>query len=443
MSKILGIIIGLLILSLMLFLHELGHFLIGRALGFKVVEFSIFMGPRLLTWERNGINYSLKLIPLGASVEFAGEYSEDDVKEEKTEADIKQARAEGNFFAMPIWKRALTMLAGPLMNLITASLAFIILFSITSFRTTKIANVSNDSLAEAAGVSAGERVVELADYDVNTDLDMTIASLLMNQTEPYSLKTIDADGNTQSYTIKPEKTITYKLGITMNFADGNISIAQTNTDINPDANKFVLGDQIKKVNGKSITPEEISAGALSDINSEPIKFTVLRGDDLVDLEVTPAAIEVPKTLGLELKVNEDGSKILPYSFAYQWSYVKGTAKVIGQIFTGSMKASDSLTGPVGIVDTFNKVVTSKQLTIGPKLLSLLSLFATISLALGATNLLPIPPLDGGQLFLLLIEKIRGKRLSIKAENIITILGILFVLLLFVVALTADIGRIFR
>ena len=61
MSKILGIIIGLLILSLMLFLHELGHFLIGRALGFKVVEFSIFMGPRLLTWERNGINYSLKL----------------------------------------------------------------------------------------------------------------------------------------------------------------------------------------------------------------------------------------------------------------------------------------------------------------------------------------------------------------------------------------------
>ena len=143
--KIFGIIIGLLILSLILIIHEAGHFFIGRKLGFKVVEFSIFMGPRLLSWERKGVRYSIKAIPLGASVEFAGEYSE----EEGSDKNI-----EGNFFSQAIWKRALTMLAGPGFNLIAAFLAFILLFSINGFSSTKIDTISNNSLAYAAGMQA-------------------------------------------------------------------------------------------------------------------------------------------------------------------------------------------------------------------------------------------------------------------------------------------------
>ena len=73
-NTVVGIIIGLISLSLMMLLHELGHYVAGRLLGFKVIEFSLFMGPRIFSKVYKGIRYSIKSLPIGASVEFAGEY---------------------------------------------------------------------------------------------------------------------------------------------------------------------------------------------------------------------------------------------------------------------------------------------------------------------------------------------------------------------------------
>ena len=91
-----GILVGLLILSIMMFVHELGHYLTGRRLGFNIEEFSIFMGPVLFSWERNHIRYSLKLLPIGASVRFSGEYPEPG----------EHSSDPGDFYNRPKWARA-------------------------------------------------------------------------------------------------------------------------------------------------------------------------------------------------------------------------------------------------------------------------------------------------------------------------------------------------
>lgn len=433
--KIFGIIIGLLILSLILIIHEAGHFFIGRKLGFKVVEFSIFMGPRLLSWERKGVRYSIKAIPLGASVEFAGEYSE----EEGSDKNI-----EGNFFSQAIWKRALTMLAGPGFNLIAAFLAFILLFSINGFSSTKIDNISNNSLAYAAGMQAGETILELNDYKINTDFDLRISSTFIDPKENFTIKAKAPDGNIKTYNIEPKTEKTYKMGVQLSInEDKSLSIAKIDKDFNPDASKFVLGDKLIDIEGEKITSDNMQDLLHKYGEKGSVNVKLLRGSNTISLNIKLAESETLLPLGIELEKNNNALKIVPHSLKYMWSYTRGTGAILGRVITGNLPASDALTGPVGIVSTLGTVATQASVNIGIKLMNLLSLFASISLALGIANLIPIVPMDGGQLALLLIEKIRGKRLSVKAENIITIIGIVVFMLLFIFALGIDIGRIFK
>lgn len=441
MERIIGIIVALLILSLMLFLHELGHFIAGRKLGFKVIEFSIFMGPRLWSFERKGIRYSLKAIPLGASVEFAGEYPEEGENEKPLE--------KGDFYERPRWARMITLLAGPFMNILTAFLVFVILFSIIGFGTTKIAEVQENSLAGIAQVQAGEKLVSLNNYKINTDFDLQIALMTLDGDENFELQTLDpTTGEEKLYSLQNRTETQYKLGIVYDPADEKVVIHDIDTNINPEASKFVLGDQVLKVNDKETSVETFSdmvteASLLSSHYTPEAKFTVLRGSTEVELEIVLAPVEVPLGLGVFLDYNKSFLDAIPYTFSYMWSYIKGTGVIFGRIFQGKVAAQDALTGPVGIVDVFSGVVANNSFDFGAKAIQILNLFAAISLALGATNLLPIPPLDGGQLLILLIEKIRGKRLGIKAQTVVTIIGIVFVLSLTVLALGFDIHRIFN
>ncbi len=166
MQQLIGIITALIILSLMLFLHELGHFIAGRKLGFRVEEFSIFMGPRLLSWEKNGVRYSLKALPIGASVQFAGEYPDE-------EEDYKMK--PGDFYAQPVWARFITLLAGPFMNVLTAFLIFVIIFASLGFATTKVAELEEGSLAEQADLRPGEKIVRMNGSKIKCDFDLQIA----------------------------------------------------------------------------------------------------------------------------------------------------------------------------------------------------------------------------------------------------------------------------
>ena len=118
-SSLLYIILAIVILSVIVVCHEFGHYVVGRLTGIKVLEFAVGMGPKMIGWRRNGIDYSLRAIPLGGFCRFKGE------EEDSTDPD--------SFTGAPVWKRFLTVLCGPLMNFVLAFVAMVLLLSLNGW----------------------------------------------------------------------------------------------------------------------------------------------------------------------------------------------------------------------------------------------------------------------------------------------------------------------
>ncbi|MFZ5974733.1 MAG: M50 family metallopeptidase [Bacillota bacterium] len=148
-----SIVVALLILGVMVMVHELGHFLTARKLGLKVREFGIGMGPKIRKWERNGVLYSLRILPVGGFVNFYGE-----------DEDIDDPRA---FNRQKPWKRLLTIFAGPAANIVFAFIVTIGLLVAVGEAVPQIATIVPGSSAEAAGLQVGDRVVRVEGHHVN------------------------------------------------------------------------------------------------------------------------------------------------------------------------------------------------------------------------------------------------------------------------------------
>ncbi|NCU25822.1 RIP metalloprotease, partial [Candidatus Nomurabacteria bacterium] len=158
-----GIFIGILILSLMMLVHELGHYITGRLLGFKIIEFSIFMGPVITSWtsKKTGIKYSLKLLPIGASVRFVGEEGMgEDASEDPESFNLK-----------PAWKRAIVLSTGAGINILSGIIALSILFSTTGFVTTEISQIQTDSQAATVSLDPGVKVISVNGARIITSID--------------------------------------------------------------------------------------------------------------------------------------------------------------------------------------------------------------------------------------------------------------------------------
>ena len=157
LSNILYVLLAIVMLGVIVTAHEFGHYCVGRLCGIGVVEFSVGFGPRLLGWERKGIKYSLRAIPLGGFCAFVGEDERND-----------DPRAMNN---QPVWKRFLTVLAGPFMNFVLAFIVCaVMLHGYFIAQTYPIVDqVMADMPAEAAGLMAGDRIVEVNGIGITND----------------------------------------------------------------------------------------------------------------------------------------------------------------------------------------------------------------------------------------------------------------------------------
>ncbi len=463
MDGILGIFIGLLLLSLMMFLHELGHYLAGKKLGFKILEFNIFMGPVLFSFYRNGVKYSLRLIPIGASVQFAGE-GEIGVDEETPRATwapevetpsgkITSSWGERNnqslsgpddprlFYNRPKLSRAAVLLAGPLMNILSAFLAFVLIFNSIGYALPLVSELSPDGQAAMAGLQVGDRITELNGSSINNYMDWNYAYLFVQEDEQVTVKYLDTNGVEKECTFVPQKVQKKMLGIIRDNRNPNeVLIVSVDPSSNNGQPVLQAGDVILEVNGQEVDGYTVSA-AIDQADDPKIRLRVLRAGE--ELELTTLAKETPayNPVGLAFTEAHDFLGSIPYAANFSVSILKLTFSSIGQLIAGQIKAQDALSGPIGIVDTISGVVTQNKVDVLEKVMQLLQLFALISLSLGIMNLLPIPPLDGSHLLLLLIEALRGKRLSLKAQTAIGLIGLLIILGLFAIGLYFDISRI--
>lgn len=439
-----------------MFFHEGGHFLAGKYLGFTIRSFNIFMGPTIWSKKgKDGIRYTLKSLPIGASVEFSGELEEDSLGEEfvstpETEAEraerIAAKEDPGSFFNRPRWARAIVAFGGPFMNFLTAFLALVILFSFTGVALPVVDEVPQEfqGAAQRAGIEPGDKILKINGEKIKTAYDMSSATVF-SKTDDFLIEVEKADGTPASYRVAPEVKDRGLIGFSyiMDASDPYITVSEVNQDSNGGNPVIQPNDRIMKIAGIDLASREDWTDAITKAAKEgkPVAIELIRDGETMTVESKPAMGQNVEPIGIFLTPSKNFGDALAQAFHTPFSLIRMTFKGFGMIFSGAIKANEALAGPVRFVQIVGDVVKEPG-TFGMKLERIVSIFAFLSVGIGFTQLIPIPPFDGHHLLILAIEGIRRKDLSVKTKQAIATFG--FFLLIFLVFLTLyfDLSHVF-
>lgn len=391
------ILIAILAFGFLILIHEFGHYLMARLFKVKIYEFSIGMGPVIIkkVSKKTGIQYSLRLLPMGGYVSMAGETSPDDKpntliptdnsqssviqngdeqNSENGDNNTENAVDEGSLLCnKKKWQRLLVFLAGPFVNLVFGFLAMILLTSIFS-----------------------------------------LSSLAKNPDHPP-------------------------------FATNTVAEFVENASSNSDAGLRV-GDTVMKVGHARIHTGDDLRYEISMQGYDPVDVTVIRGGKTVVLKdvVFPSAEQNGISLGQsDFYVYGEYPSfgiVMKYSFFRSISFVKTVFDSLKGMITGRFAVKD-MSGPVGITE----VMTESMKQSGGALeavLSLLNILSLISINLGVMNLLPLPILDGGQILFLGIEAVMGRPVKAEARGILNLICTVLFLGLFVFITFSDVTKLF-
>jgi regulator of sigma E protease len=423
-------------------LHEFGHFIVAKLFKIRVETFSFGFGPRLFGKRWGDTDYRVSAIPLGGYVKLGGDESNAPI-EGAGATDIPECEM---FNLRPRWQRILVAVAGPVMNVLTAlSIPLIggMIYGVPAMPAPIVYVVYQGGAADAAGLKPGDRIVSFNGTD-NPKWDIIKGDGLLSPGQPLPML-IDRNGQRLSLTITP--TAHVEDGDTAGFLDfipdyGDLPVVVREVELNTPAAEAGLepGDRILSVNGQSIRSAEQVTQFIREHKSEPITLSVVRNG--VRKEITAKARRLSdgrERLGFgpteEIPLHKAGPvAAASYAVRSNVEILRLTGKALGQFAAGKRSARNTLSGPVGI---YKAVSTSVQRFGWGGLFYILSF---LSLNLGIFNLLPIPVLDGGAIFLLLIEgalALIGMTLSATVRDRIQQVGFVVVILLMVFVITND------
>lgn len=396
------------VLGLLIFIHELGHFLVAKAAGIKVHEFALGFGRKLLAFTKGETTYSLRLIPMGGFVKMEGE-----------EAASDDERA---FNKKSIPARLAVVFAGPLMNIILAYLIIIYLvFASGNIATTQIKNVIKGTNAEKAGLLPGDKIIQLDEEKVAIWDD--ISWHMVQTSKRNTVITVVRNDKKETFNVETYMKLNFEL-------NSNNQIVGLKKDSALEKLGLKNGDLIKKINDIEVnTPEEVY-NAIKNQNTTQIKFLVSNNNKETE-KVLDASVLRRFFMGIEaVQYQGNASELFRYSILKSVFYTKLMTVGIYQLMTGQISLNQVM-GPVGIITE----ISSQKM-----LLDLLFLISIISLNLGIINLVPIPPLDGGKILTLSIEAVRRKPIKPETEATISMIGFSLLILLMIVATYNDILR---
>ena len=358
------IIIGIILLGLLVFLHELGHFLAAKVSGVTVEAFSIGMGPVLLHREWLGTDWRISLFPFGGYCAMKGE------KDFEQSFDKSIILEKDSFFGVKAAFRAVIGFAGPFTNFLFAVLAFFII-ALTGYTYYSAGNkiqLANEvypelhSPAADAGLLTGDRIIKINDSKIE------------------------------------------------DFSDLYAEVA-----VHPDEDIFVLVER----DGK-----QLEFTVRTDINKST-------GEGKIGVMSDPSSVEKREAKRYSF------FPAVAHGFSETFRLIYLSVKGIATLFKG-VNVTESLAGPVRITSMMGETAKSGfQAGFRNGIVSVLNFMALISISLFIMNLLPIPILDGFLVFTSIIEAIFGLRVSPKVRNIVQYVGIAFIALLFLLAMTGD------
>ncbi len=420
-------------------IHELGHFLAGRFFGFKIDQFSIFLGPVLFERERKGIRYNIKAIPLGASVSFTGQESEVEGQANAADFDPKDPDLFEN---RPKWQRAIVIAMGPFLNFVTAFLVFSLLFAFRGTVIPQVGRVQESTLLAETGLEAGDRILALNGMRIVTPLDLTIAEMSHSEGEAWQLDYQKPDGSRQSLTVMPRKAPPRPmLGISyQETEDGRQIILSVHPDADQGEAGFMPGDQVLSIQGVPFSESERITELITDSAGKSLDSLVKRNGQEVHLSITPFMLESDVPLGIILTLSHKAGDVLSQGIRYPISVLRTTVRGIGMLFAGKIAVRDSFAGPIAIVSMATDTVKNSA-SFADTAVNLANLLGLLSVAIGFTNLLPIPPLDGNHLLLLGVEAVRRKPLSDKFKSVTGMVGLAFFVVLGLAVIALDLIRL--
>jgi regulator of sigma E protease len=427
------IVYFLFVLGVLVFVHELGHFLVARWYGVRVLTFSLGFGPKLLKYRRGDTEYCVSVIPLGGYVKLAGETVDD-----------RRTGAPDEFLSKSKWVRFQVYLAGPVMNIL---LAFFVLAGVLAQGADVpiwmdappvIGTVAEDTPAAHAGLRPGDRIVSVNGRETPT-WDSLNYEVLPKAGRELTL-VIDRQGERQQIRVVPIAEGQYEMG-RLGIQPIHRSQITTVYPNQPAAQAgFRRGDVILAVDGTPLTQPEIIKHIQSHAE-QPIVFSIERAGAPMDLRVVPTLDGDIGRIGTIISDREtrrvDPTVLEALTLSAKQNLE--TAGQIGRMLQGLVTRDvpvRQLMGPVAIAN-LSGAAGQEGWNV------LFELMALISLNLALLNLMPIPVLDGGQIMILAVEGIARRDLSVKVKERILLAGAALIVMLMVTVIYNDIARLLR
>jgi len=421
------------VLGVLVFVHELGHFLAAKRVGIRVLKFQLGFNPTILSYKYGDTEYGIGALPLGGYVKMAGEQTDDGPTGDPAE-----------FLSKTRWERFQVLVAGPSMNLLLAFFLAALVFyrqgvPVDSFSAepATIGAVKADSAAARADIRPGDRVISVAGHRIDTwqQFEMAIGTRANRSIEIGLLRS--------GLDVKKQVTPTSEdRGVEI----GNIGV-KPNTHPHLDAilkdepgGKAGLqtGDLIVAVNGEPVVFAEDFRDVIRKHPNTPVTLSILRGGSSSEILVTPRLNGTTGYLGV---TPADDFKIIQPTLvgAFTMSGRKNVemAAMIGQTVWGLLTRELSpkqLMGPIAIAQ-----VSGEAAKFGG--MALAGLMVSLSLNLGLLNLMPIPMLDGGHIFIMALEGLARRDFSIRIKEKILLAGFVVLMMLMVTVIYNDLARL--
>ncbi|MCW5737510.1 MAG: RIP metalloprotease RseP [Enhydrobacter sp.] len=443
----------ILVLTVLVFVHEFGHYWVGRRFGIHAEVFSIGFGPELFGWtDRNGTRWKISALPLGGYVKFLGDNDAASATHDEALSPEQRKRA---FFTQPLYARAAVVFGGPAANLLFAVLLLTGVFYFVGepYSPATIA-VQADGPAARAGLQTGDELVRLAGKRINRYEDIQDLQFLY-PTQPMAVE-YRRDGKLLTGEIAPqfcERKDKY---------NNIIRYGELGTDqfIRPSVGGFAasspaeaaglrVGDVLLEIDGKPVDHFTRIPELIGNRAGQPLVVKYDRNGRLAETTIVPEADKVTDCTGKETVVgrlrirpervtelrSHDLLGAVGAGVKHVWGMTNMFYTSMGQILTGA-RPVDELGGPIRIAKAAGEASFIGWTAI-------LSLVIGVSVVLGVFNLLPVPMLDGGHLAMYLYEAIRGQPLSLKAQEVALKLGFALVIGVSVFVTFNDIKGLFR
>jgi regulator of sigma E protease len=410
----------LLVLGLMVLVHEFGHFAMAKWCGVRVETFAIGFGKRVVGFRRGGTDYQINALPLGGYVKMAGE-----IPGEETASD------PGDLNNHPRWQRMFIALAGPFANFV---LAFVLMagvcmvhYEVNEYESGPAVTdyISPGSPVAATGIRAGDTIVHFDDVENPTwDDVLNHAALHLNRTVTFSYvhdgQRVNTNFLISTAATSPDQFDPATLGFVPKMQSTPVKVSALVSGTPAEQAGLKPGDQIVSIDDLTVHSVNALLAYLQDQKGKPAILNVLRDGHTLMIPITPELTDAgdgTKGYRLGFQYVPPPVKVGRLSFAKSlsasWVFNKKKSLLVFDVLKGMFErhiSVKSLSGPIGIAQVVHEAAEAQGW------MPLVSTMAVISVNLGMFNLLPFPILDGGMIFLLLIESLFRRDLPMPVKE---------------------------